>query len=169
MWIMEWDVILEGWSMGHWRGSGYGKGLGWEDPPCCSLFCLPWVLLPWWQHLRMEETQGPWGGGDSSRLPYLWSGHQSQKSRDMPQEAEYAYSTKLTRKKKKKNHPINKSSHWQTLSGICANPQSPSYIFCYGPSSNAYQQIPKFINRRRTDGCGWKEEQGLECPWWPRD
>ena len=102
MWIMQWDVILEGWSMGHWRGSGYGKGLGWEYSPHLSLFCLPWVLLPWWQHLRMEETQGPWGGGDSSRLPYLWSGHQSQKSRDMPQEAEYAYSTKLKRKKKKK-------------------------------------------------------------------
>ena len=57
MWIMQWDVILEGWSMGHWRGSGYGKGLGWEDPPCCSLFCLPWALLPWWQHLRMEESK----------------------------------------------------------------------------------------------------------------
>ena len=28
MWIMEWNVIFEGWGIGHWRGSGYGKDLG---------------------------------------------------------------------------------------------------------------------------------------------
>ena len=43
--MMDWDVTFEGWATGYWRGSGYGKGLSWEDSPRCSLFCLLWALL----------------------------------------------------------------------------------------------------------------------------
>ena len=132
MWMMEWNVIFEGWGIGHWRGSGYGEGLIWGDSPRHSLFCLPWALLPWWQHLRMEESQGSWGGGDSSRPAYLGGDIKAWKAREFPR-LESVYSSKL-----KKKIPY-KPSHWQTLSGICANTRSPSYIFCYGPSSNAYQ------------------------------
>ena len=100
MWMMEWNAIFEGWSIGYWRGLGYGKSFGWKDPPRRSLFCLPWALLPWRQHLWMEQTQGSWGGGDSSRLPYLWREHQRQKSMWVPQVAESVYSTKFKKKKK---------------------------------------------------------------------
>ena len=62
MWIMQWDAIFKGWGIGHWRDLGYGKGLGWEESPRHSLFCLPWALLLWWQQLWMEESQGSWCG-----------------------------------------------------------------------------------------------------------
>ena len=168
MWMMEWNVIFEGWGIGHWRGSGYGKGLVWEDSPHHSLFCLLWALLPWWQHMRMEESQDSWDGGDSCRPLYLCRDIKAKKSRGVPQVAESVYSN-LIKKKKKEKHSIYKTSQWRTLSGICGNPWSPSYIFYYGPSSNVNQQIPKIIKWRRTDACGWREEQGLECPWWPRE
>ena len=43
--MMNLDMIFEGWTTEHWRGSDYGKGLGWEDSPRLSLFCLPWAIL----------------------------------------------------------------------------------------------------------------------------
>ena len=78
------------------------------------------------------------------------------------QVAEPVYSTKL----KTKTIPYT-SPATDGLSGTCASPWSPLNIFFYGPSSNAYQQTPRIIKVRRTDGCSWREEQGLERPWWP--
>ena len=40
-----------------------------------------------------------------------------------------------------------------SLRNLCKSTE-PIYIFHYGPSSKAYQQIRKIIKGRRTDCCG---------------
>ena len=108
--MIDWDVIFEGWGIGHWKGSGYGKGLAWEDSPRRSLFGLHWALLPCWQHLRMEESQGSSGWRQLFQTSVtLIVTSKPEKGRGVPQVAEPVYSTKW--KQNKTKHSIYMPSH----------------------------------------------------------
>ena len=94
--------------LGRWalEGLRLHKGLGWEDSPRHSLFCLPWALLPWWQHLWMEESQGSSGWMQLFQTSItLIVTLKPEKGRGVSQVAEPVYSTKWKQNKTKQNIP----------------------------------------------------------------
>ena len=94
--------------LGHWalEGLRLWQRFGVEDSPRHSLFCLPWALLPWWQHLRMEESQGSSGWRQLFQTSVtLIVTSKLEKGRGVPQVAEPVYSTKWKQNKTKQNIP----------------------------------------------------------------
>ena len=137
--------------LGHWALEGLGLwqgfGLGGITSPFTVLSSLGSPSVMATTANGRESRLLVWG--DSSRTPYFGRDIKAKKCTSVSQVAEAVYSTNL-----KKKNPICMPSHWQSLSGACANPGIPSYVFYYGLSSDAYQQIPKIIKGRRTDCCG---------------
>ena len=133
-------MIFEGGGIGDWRGLGYDKGgLGGLTSPFTVLSYLGSPSMMATSGNGRETALGV--GAILLDLHIFGRDIKTQKSRGVPQVAKSVYSTKLkhTHTHKKKHSIYNPSTDGLSLSGMCGKPWSPSYIFCYGPSSNAYQ------------------------------
>ena len=89
-----------------------------------------------WKRVKMLGD-----GGSYSRPPYVWRGHQSQKKAGVCPRL-LRLSTPL--KKKKKKSLIQAQPFTDCFRNLCKT-TDPFYVFCYGPSSSVYQQIPKIM------------------------
>ena len=104
-------MIFEGWGIGHWRGSGYGKGLGGRTH--LAIHCSVFLGLSFHDGSICEWKRVKALGVGANLLDLYISGGdiKAKKSRGVPQVAESVYSTKL--KKKKQKTKKNPTSHIQ--------------------------------------------------------
>ena len=91
-------MIFEGWGIGHWRGSGYGKGLGGRTHltiHCSVFFGLSFHdgnICEW------ERVKSLGVGVILLEIHNFGGDIKAKKSRGVPRVAESVYSTKLKKK-----------------------------------------------------------------------
>ena len=91
-------MIFEGWGIGHWRGSGYGKGLGGRTH--LTIHCSVFFGLSFHDGNICEWKRVKAIGVGAILLDlHIFGGDiKAKKSRGVPQVAESVYSTKLKKK-----------------------------------------------------------------------
>ena len=91
-------MIFEGWGIGHWRGSGYGKGLGGRTH--LTIHCSVFFGLSFHDGNICEWKRVKALGVGAILLDlHIFGGDiKAKKSRGVPQVAESVYSTKLKKK-----------------------------------------------------------------------
>ena len=96
-------MIFKGGCIGHWRGSGYGKGLGGRTH--LAIHCSVFLGLSFHDGSICEWKRVKALGVGANLLDLYISGGdiKAKKSKGVPQVAESVYSTKLKKTKNKKN------------------------------------------------------------------